>query len=143
MINSIGHIKVDCLDCPQMKNFPKEDLVWLRGHGFNLNMWCAYCSKTIIDLSLEEAQWLKERHISVHGICKSCGDVFFIAPEEAVWLLEHDLKLFKRCPVCRQKNKEQRENQQIALDLESGVIEDEEVVRTESPIADVDFEMAE
>lgn len=121
MTNITGSVKIDCVDCAQMKDVPEEDMTWLRGHGLNLDVWCSRCSKTIDNLTLEEAKWLKERRLGIYGICKDCGSVFFVSPDEAVWLLENNLKLFKRCHICRQKNKEQRENKQITFDLESAI----------------------
>ena len=124
MTNLNGSVKFHCADCPQMKDTPQELLDWIGDHDLDLDIWCSRCSKLIDNITLEEAQWLKENRLGIQGICKDCGSVFFVAPEEAVWLLENDLKLFKRCSCCRQKNKEQRENKQIVLDLEAATADE-------------------
>lgn len=103
-----AYVKADCLECPRMKDVPEEDKVWIKGHDLNLNTVCNRCSRVFDELTLEEAQWLKERRIYIIGTCKDCGEALIIAPEEAVWLLENDLKLFKRCQDCRQKNKDRK-----------------------------------
>lgn len=103
-----AYVKADCLECPQMKDVSEEDRAWVKEHNLNLNTVCNRCSRAFDSLTLEEAQWLKDRHIYIIGTCKDCGDALIIAPEEAVWLLENDLKLFKRCADCRQKNKDKK-----------------------------------
>ena len=106
-INS--YVKADCLECPRMKDISDEDRVWIKGHNLTLNTVCNRCSRAFDTMTLEEAQWLKDRRIYIIGTCKDCGEPLIISPDEAVWLLENELKLFKRCYECRQKNKEKRE----------------------------------
>lgn len=114
-----SYVKPSCIECTQMKDIPSEDIAWLTERHLDLAVACRRCSP---EISLEEANWLQERRLGLGLICKDCNDRFLISPDEVVWLLEHDLKLFKRCPICRQENKANRELEEEEMKPEEVVI---------------------
>lgn len=99
------YVKPDCISCPQMKDVPEEDIQWLKDHNLILAVACSRCSFGLDTLELDDVKWLQERKLLLVSTCRDCSETFIITPEEAVWLLENELKLFKRCPSCRQKNR--------------------------------------
>ena len=116
-----NYVKLDCMECPEMDGIPEDDLVWLKGHNLDLVIECRRCPRAFEDLSLADAQFLLSRELAVGMTCKECGSFFLTPPTEVVWLLENKLKMFKRCPDCRQKNKDKAA--QTKFDLEAGLEE--------------------
>lgn len=106
-------VKPDCTTCPQAGDLITDDMLeFYAKHGLSLSVWCNRCSKGFENIDLEAAEILQSKKLGLAYICKECGDMFIIHPDELVWLLSNNLQVFKRCPACRKKNY-QRPGQQM------------------------------
>ncbi len=54
--------------------------------------------------------------MAITRTCKeeNCKKEFTISVEEAKWLKEHELELFKRCPECRKRRREEKKKEEGA-----------------------------
>jgi hypothetical protein len=43
---------------------------------------------------------------TLYQVCRDCGEIFCIEPQEQKWLLDRHLEIFSRCRSCRKKRRE-------------------------------------
>lgn len=39
--------------------------------------------------------------------CKDCGNTFYVKGEEVAWLYKNHLNIYRRCPMCRERRRDQ------------------------------------
>jgi uncharacterized protein YbaR (Trm112 family) len=136
------YVKTSCVSCPSLaKGVSIEDVEWLKERNLDLALACPRC---VQEISLDEAHWLQERRLGLALICKDCGEPFLTSPDEVVWLLTNELKLFKRCSVCRQSNREKKELLEMGSTTIDELQEDlnfvGDAIKAKTMISDIDFE---